>query len=56
MGNGVQEAILLLTAADFADKKNRIQHQPGNNQAEEEMPSTIGTTLRQLCMSHTMLR
>jgi hypothetical protein len=36
MRNGVQEAILLLTAADFADKKDCVQHQPGNNQAEED--------------------
>ena len=35
MCNGVQEAVLLLTAADFTDKKNCVEHQAGNDQAEE---------------------
>ena len=31
MRDRVNEAVVLLIATNFADQKNRIQHQPGND-------------------------
>ena len=38
MRNGVKEAVLLLVAADFAYQKNRVQHQPGNDDSKKDDP------------------
>ena len=35
MGDGVDEAVMLLVAANFADQKNRIEDKAGNDGAEE---------------------
>ena len=35
MGNSVDEAIMLLIAANFADQKNRIENEPGNDDEKE---------------------
>src|SRR5689334_20613409 len=35
VSDSVEEAILLLVAADLSNKKDRVKHQAGNNQAEE---------------------
>ena len=36
MGDGVDEAVVLLTAPEFTHQENRIHHHPGNDQREED--------------------
>ena len=35
MSDGMKKAVLLLIAPDFPHQENRIQHQSGNDDAEE---------------------
>ena len=56
MGDGVEEGVLALVAADFADQEDGVEDDAGDEQGEEDDAEDEQEKRRSLTMIQAMLR